>query len=116
MLKLYGGVFRTILLWLLQRWRIFGTPKQCQHCLGVFNSQYHVTSCTGLRHRLISGRPAELLDLESASYLPEASVEHILALTMEQTLYDPDLAILMLTQIDTAIRASLELVFGPRTL
>ena len=75
-----------------------------------------MTSFIGLRHRLISGRPVELLDLESASYLPEASVEHILALTMEQTLYDPDLAILMLTQIDTAIRASLELVFGPRTL
>ena len=113
MLKLHEGVFRTILLWLLQRWRIFGTPKQCQHCLGVFTCQYHVTSCTGLRHRLISDRPVELLDLDSASYLPEASVEHILALTMEQTLYAPDLAILMLTKIDTSIRASLELVFGP---
>ena len=27
-LKLPAGIFRTILLWILQRWRIFGPPRQ----------------------------------------------------------------------------------------
>jgi len=117
LLRLSDGVFRTILLWLLQRWRIFGSPRLCQHCQGAFACQYHVSSCVGLRFRIVDECPVDSLELEALTYLPEAVVEHAMALTMEQTIYAPDLARSMLNHIESSIRVSLDLVFGPsRTL
>ena len=112
--RLPDGTFRTILLWLLQRWRIFTSAKLCLHCQGPFNCQYHVVSCTGMRYRLVEDCPVELLELDAVTHLPEAVVEHTLALTMEQTIYAPDLSRVMLIHIESVIRASIEQVFGPR--
>lgn len=115
-LRLPDGVFRTLLLWLLQRWRIFGPPKLCQHCQSFFTCQYHVSRCVGLRFRIVDDRPPDVLGFEALTYLPEAVVEHAMAITMEQTVYAADLARAMLAHIESSIRTSLDLVFGPRTL
>jgi len=115
-IKLSDGVFRTLLLWLLQRWRIFESPKVCQHCKSPFTFQYHVASCARLRFRIVEEYPVVSLELEVVTYLPEAAVEHTVALIMGQTLCAPALSRSILAHIKSSIRASLELVFGPQTL
>jgi hypothetical protein len=67
-----------------------------------------------MRYRLVEDCPVELLELDAVTHLPEAVVEHTLALTMEQTIYAPDLSRVMLIHIESVIRASIEQVFGPR--
>ena len=113
LLRLPDGIFRTLLLWLLQRWRIFGPPRLCLYCRSLFTCQYHVVSCTGLRYKLLEDCPANSLALESATFAADSVVENVVALTMAQTLHTPDLARSMLTHIEASIRASLEMVFGP---
>ena len=116
LLKLPDSVFRTLLLWFIQRWRIFVTPKVCQHCLSPFTFQYHVASCASLRFRIVEERPVESIELEVVTSLPEAVVEHTITLIMEQTLYAPALARSMLAHIESSIQESLELVFSLQTL
>ena len=58
------GVFRTLHLWTLQRWRIFGPPNRCHYCQSSFTCQYHIVSCTGLRQKLVHEYPIECLELE----------------------------------------------------
>lgn len=116
LLKLPAGIFRTILLWILQRWRIFGNPRLCQHCRSPFTCQYHIVSCAGLRHRLVEECIIDIVDLDSTTHSPEAVVEHFLSQVMAQTLHSPDMARIALTHLETSIRSCLALVFGPSNL
>ena len=68
-----------------------------------------------MRYRIVEECHVELLEPDAVTHLPEAVVEHTLALTMEQTIYAPDLSRVMLIHIESVIRASIEQVFGPRS-
>jgi len=116
LLKLPDDVFRTLLLWIFQRWRIFGSPKLCQHCQSPFTCQYHVASCAGLRFRNVEECPVASLELEAETYLPEAVIKNTFALIMEHTLYAPALARSMLAHIESSIQESLVFVFGSQRL
>ena len=69
------GIFRTILLWILHRWRIFGPPRRCLYCASLFDAQAHVASCSGLREAIITRCP-QSLDLNSLSDSPRLVIEH----------------------------------------
>ena len=105
------GVFRTVLLWLLQRWRIFGPHRRCLYCTSPFSEQSHVASCSGLRHSMISGCPISL-DLNCLSDSPRLVVEHSLLLACQQLVFTPILASQFLGFLCDTIRASLLVVFG----
>ena len=75
-----------------------------------------MSRCVDLRFRIVDDRPLDFLEFEALTYLPEAVVEHAMAMTMEQTIYAADLARAMLAHIESSIRTSLDLVFGPLTL
>jgi hypothetical protein len=55
------GVFRTLLLWILGKWRQF-TPKPCMKCQEPFTRQMHVITCSSLPFRLLASfrRPSSL--------------------------------------------------------
>ena len=110
LLRLPDGIFRTLLLWILQRWRIFGPAKCCQYCDSFFTCQYHIASCSGLRHRIVSECPIEYPELEQLTHLPEAVVEHAIKIIMMQTAYPTRT---LLTHVEHSIRDAIQLVFGP---
>jgi hypothetical protein len=109
-----AGIFRTILLWLLQRWRIFGPPRRCLHCDGLFADQSHIASCSSLRESIVTQCPvpSSTLDLTSLTYSASNVIEHALLLACQNLIFEPQTVSNFLVFLVEVIRSSLSLIFG----
>ena len=88
------GIFRTVLLWLLQRWRIFGPQSRCLHCNSLFAEQSHIASCSSLRESIVTQCPVPFsaLDLTSLTYSAHNIIEHALLFACQNLILEPRLA------------------------
>jgi hypothetical protein len=112
--RISSGVFRTILLWLLHRWKIFDPPRRCLYCNSNFEEQSHVSSCSSLREALITSCSIspEVLDLNSVTDSPRLVVEHALLLACQNLIYLPAQTSRFLESMVDVLRSSLLLIFG----
>jgi hypothetical protein len=79
------GSFRTILLWILKRWRKFVGSHTCLHCHDLFADKEHIASCAGLRARLSH---CEFIDFNLLTYSNESIIEHALLLVYQELILD----------------------------
>lgn len=108
-LKQGHGIFRTLLLWTLWRWRKFKGAHSCLLCHCHFKEQDHIASCAGLRARLTECR---LIDFNSLTYSNSAMVEHALLLVSQEFIMNPSEAAKVLQFIVESILACLKDTLG----
>jgi hypothetical protein len=99
------GVFRTLLLWILGKWRQF-TPKPCMKCQEPFTRQMHVITCSSLPFRLeeCSTLPPNV-PVPLVEFVVESYINHV------RTSFDPDAVSQVLADLVDTIRMALAEIF-----
>jgi hypothetical protein len=103
------GTFRTILLWILKRWRKFVGSHTCLHCHDLFADQEHIASCAGLRARLSH---CEFIDFNLLTYSNKSIIEHALLLVSQELILDQHGATKVLEFTVAAILECLKTTIG----
>jgi hypothetical protein len=103
------GTFRTILLWILKRWRKFVGSHTCLHCHDLFADQEHIASCAGLRARLSH---CEFIDFNLLTYSNKSIIEHALLLVSLELILDQHGATKVLEFTVAAILECLKTTIG----
>ena len=108
-----AGVIRTILLWILQRWRSFTRPHHCLKCASLFMDQDHISRCCDIPVLLMDHPELVGLDLSATSFSPTTAIESSLNIIRAATMDNQQTQTqqLLLAVVDV-IRTALVWTFG----